>query len=65
MIGRDIESIARDAYNEGCYVTQRRNRAEEAMRLQHLMAENEALRERMLDLARTQMPNMVFPAETP
>lgn len=65
LIGRDIENIAHDAYREGCYVTERRMQAEKLIEFQHLMATNEALRERMLDLARTQMPNMVFTAKAP
>ena len=60
LIGRDIENIARDAYDEGCYVTARRNKAEEVIRLHYLTTENEKLREMMIERANMTMPEIVI-----
>jgi len=59
LIGRDIENIARDAYHEGCYVTQRRMQAEKLLEFQQLTATNEKLRELMVERANLAVPEII------
>lgn len=63
LIGRDIEDIARDAYNEGCYVTTRQMQAAKLIEFQCLMAENEKLREVAIKQYETMMPEIKIMAE--
>lgn len=65
LIGRDIERIATDAYREGCYITNKRMRAERLVELQHLMSENDHLRKMMIDRANLTIPDIILEAEAP
>ena len=63
LIGDDLERIANQAYNDGCYVTSRQRQDEEVIRLQALMAENEKLREIMANHVAVTMPKVVSDIE--
>ena len=63
LIGRDIDNIARDAYNDGCYTTTRQMQAQKVLEFACLMAENEKLRELAIKQCEIHMPELRIMAE--
>jgi len=63
LIGREIENIAYDAYNEGCYVTAKQEQAKRTMEFAQIVAENEKLREMIIERANLVMPEIVIKAD--
>ena len=59
LIGRDIEDIARDAYNDGCWITEKKMRAERQLEFAHLTKENKKLRELLAERTAITMPDFI------
>jgi hypothetical protein len=62
LIERDIESIARHAYNDGCYVTKREMIAQKRLEHAALVRHNEALSEAIMKHLSVTMPEYAFTA---
>ena len=63
LIGRDIDDIAYHAYNDGCYVTTKQMQAQKTIEFAQLVAENEKLREMMIEHANLVIPTIKVQAE--
>ena len=65
LIGREIEDIARRAYDDGCYVTSKRLQAEKALEFMQITKQNEKLTEMLIERARITMPHITTPLDKP
>jgi hypothetical protein len=60
LIARDVEDIALRAYNDGCYVTERRMIEQKKLEHAALVAHNEALSKAISKHLAVTMPEYVF-----
>ena len=64
LVGRDIEDIARRAYDDGCYVTTNRMRAEKTIEFAAMVAQNRKLQEVLSEHISLTMPPIIIERET-